>query len=358
MPSPSLSWGLIIPTYQREKILPTCLQLAVNQTRQPVEIIIVDGSDHWQATRDQVMAEIAIQAPEIRWVYVAADCRSSALQRNQGIALATADVVFLLDDDSFMYPTCAAEIMRVYEADPDGAVQGVQASLASASPTEVTVSDIQKATGWSSEQVSRFGTLKTWIWKHIFLMNAELLCIPYEQRFPTHLLPAAVERLQVYPVKLFHGCRMTFRRLAIAAEGFEPLLMYYAICEDMDASYRVSRRGALLEATEAQLYHFHSSSGRVSRYTVSALSALNQALFLRKNSDCLGRDQRRFYVLTLRRLVAELFKDALSRRWSLPQVRGLLTALRYAPTLFAMPSADLEPWYPSLQKQILEANRS
>jgi glycosyltransferase involved in cell wall biosynthesis len=57
------------------------------------------------------MAEIASISSDILWVYNSAEHRSSTLQRNQGLQLATADVVFLLDDDSLMYPTCAEEIM-------------------------------------------------------------------------------------------------------------------------------------------------------------------------------------------------------------------------------------------------------
>jgi GT2 family glycosyltransferase len=353
--SQRLDWGVVVATYQREKILPTCLKLAATQTRQPLEIIVVDSSDNWQTTREQVLAEVAAHHSEIRWVYVAAEQRSSALQRNQGILLATADVLFLLDDDSFMYPDCAEQIMQIYEADPAGVVQGIQAGLADLSPTE-TVADSQKVVGWSSGQVSQFGQLKSWIWKHVFLMNVDVLCIPYNQTFPHYELPDAVQQFQIYPVKILHGCRMTFRRPALTAELFEPLLLYYAMCEDMDLSYRVSQRGALLEATEAKLYHFHSGSGRVSRYMVSALSALNQALFLKKNSDNLRRDCVRFYVLTTRRLLAEFLKDSLSQRWSLPQLRGLLTAIRYSIPLFAMSPQQLETWYPSLQKQILKSD--
>ncbi len=349
-----LSWGVVVATYQREKILPICLKLAATQTRKPVEIIVVDGSDNWQTTRDQVMAEVAAPDDGIRWVYVAAEQRSSAIQRNQGILLATADVLFLLDDDSFMYPDCAEQIMQIYEADHQGVVQGVQAALAYQSPTDATIADVQKVTGWSSRQISGAGKLKNWIWKHLFLMNVDVLCIPYNQTFPQHELPGSLQQFKIYPVKILHGCRMTFRRPVLTAELFEPLLLYYAMCEDMDLSYRVSQHGALLEATEAKLYHFHSGSSRVSRYTVSALSALNQALFIKKNSDNLSRDRRRFYVLTARRVLAEFLKDSLSRRWTLPQMRGLLTAIRYSVPLFAMSPQALEAWYPNLQHHILK----
>lgn len=352
----TLSWGLVIATYNREKILPECLKLAIAQTRLPSEIIVVDASANWQDTRDRVWREVVPTAPNLRWVYEAATQRGLTQQRNQGIRLATADIVFLIDDDSLMYPTCAEQIMRVYEADEQGVVRGVQASLTEQPPSDVAIADERKQTGWSKDSSS---DLRRWIWKHIFLMDISKLWIPYDGALPQHPLPlpAALARLNVYSMPMFHGCRMTYRREAIAQTLFEPLLRYYAAIEDADASYRVSRQGILLEAPDAKLHHFNSGSGRLSRYQVAALSALNQVACLRKHSNDLQRDRRKFRWLMARRTIAELLKDGLSRRWSLPQVRGTLTAWRYAQQIFALSLTELEQWYPRFQQALLTSDR-
>lgn len=353
-----LSWGLVIATYQREKILSQCLQLAVEQTRKPGEIIVIDASENWQSTRSQIMAEIAANYPEIRWIYQAADQRGLPLQRNQGLALATADIAFLLDDDSLMYPTCAEEIMRVYEADTEGVVKGVQSILASTLPSEVTVTDTPKAVGSYRDQwIPGIESVQRFIWRHLFLMDSDFLCIPYDGEFPNYSVPPSLSHLNVRPVKIFHGCRMTYRREAIAQEPFEPLLLFYALLEDMDASYRVSRHGMLLETSDAKLHHFQSSSGRLSRYVVSILSAMNQAVCLRRYSNDLKRDRDRFYWLTVRRVLAEMFKDGLSRRWTFPQVRGLLSALKYSPQVFKLSDEELAHWYPCFQKELIASGK-
>ncbi len=49
------------------------------------------------------------------------------MQRNQAMELVRADIVFLIDDDSFMYDDCAAEILAVYEKDEAGAIAAVGA---------------------------------------------------------------------------------------------------------------------------------------------------------------------------------------------------------------------------------------
>jgi glycosyltransferase involved in cell wall biosynthesis len=354
----SLSWGLIVATYQRELILPQCLQLVVQQTRQPLEIIVIDASDNWESTRSKVMAEIAATAPHIRWVYAPARQRGLPLQRNQGMELATADILFFLDDDSLMHSTCAEEIMRIYEADTELAVAGVQASLTDEMPSDVVVEDEKKKVGWSGNGwLPVVSALHQFVWRNIFLMDSTNLCVPYYGTFPKHEIPVPIQAMKVFPVNVSHGCRMTFRREAIVREKFEALLMYYALNEDMDASYRVSRYGVLLEAMNAHLHHFHSNSGRLSRYIVTALSALNQAVCVRRYSDDLRRDRLKFYWLTFRRGIAEILKDGLSRRWTFPQARGILISFKYAPLVFKMSDQQLAEWYPRFQQEFVQSGR-
>lgn len=341
----SLSWGLVIATYRHESILPICLKLAAEQTRRPKEIIVVDASEYWQETKKYIKEKIAVFYPEIRWVYVDADYRSTAMQRNQGVYFATADILFLLDDDSLMYSTCAEEIMQIYEADPEGTIQGVQASLAAQPP--YTNAPKLPQSNWFTHLIRR-------CLDDLLLTKTELLCIPYEQNFPKYEIPLTVQHFNAHLVKILQGCRMTFRRSVIATERFEPLLLYYAIYEDMDASYRVSRHGALVESVEAKIYHAQNDLSHISRCNQLVLSALNQVFFLKKNSDNLNRDRLRFYLLMLRRLVAEFIKDIFNQRWSLPQVRGLLIALKYSLPMFAMHPLKLEAWYPRLQEQLIQ----
>jgi glycosyltransferase involved in cell wall biosynthesis len=334
------------------------LELVVEQTRQPVEIIVVDASENWESTRNKILTEIAETAPHIRWVYTSARQRGLPLQRNQGLELATADILFFLDDDSLMHPTCAEEIMKIYEADTQQAVMGVQASLTDDMPSDVVVRDEKKPVGWSGNGWIPFiSALHQFVWRNIFLMDSTKLCVPYYGYFPEHDIPQPIQALDVFPVNVSHGCRMTFRRDVITREKFEPLLMYYALNEDMDASYRVSKHGVLLEAVNAKLHHFHSNSGRLSRYIVTALSALNQAVCVKRYSDNLQRDRLRFYWLTFRRGIAEIFKDGLSRRWTFPQARGIFVSFKYAPLVFSMSDRELAEWYPRFQEEFVQSGR-
>src|SRR5262249_52513802 len=151
------------------------------------EIIVVDASPGWEKTRDDVLANLAAAHPEIRWNYVAAEKRSSAAQRNQGIRLATADVLLLIDDDSLMYPDCAEQILRIYEADPEGVVAGVNAMHVPVPPDDPQDALAQKP--------SEHGTTKHYspVARAIRgLLRADDLFVPYDADFPQHPLPEAL----------------------------------------------------------------------------------------------------------------------------------------------------------------------
>jgi GT2 family glycosyltransferase len=353
-----LSWGLVIATYQRENVLIECLKLAISQTVKPVEIIIIDGSPNWDRTRSKILSEVGGRSDNIRWRYEAADALSIPVQRNQGIRLATADIVFLIDDDSLMYPTCAEEILKVYEADKECTVKGVQPELAP--PPQNMMEEERKETGYFTyESLARRPALKSilnWVGRQIFLMNVLKMFIPYDGSF--HLkLPQGMNNLKVVPTALLEGCRMTYRLDAIRQEPFESHLLYYAAGEDLDASYRVSRHGCLLTAIDAQLHHYQSKSGRMSRFAVTSLSATNLAFCIRKHSTTFRKNKQQYYVLMIRRIIAETFKDILSRRWTLPQVRGLLFALIYADKIFSSSQEDLAKWYPLFQSSLFSSDR-
>lgn len=354
----SLSWGLIVATYQREKVLPLCLRLAMEQTRPPIEVVVIDASEDWEHTRRTIMETIAIHYPYVKWTYDPAQLRSICAQRNQAMEHATADILFFMDDDSLMYPTCAEEIMRVYEADEAQTIVGVQGAACDNPPIDTVSAGGKKLTGSHSEnpQSGRgvFHMMRDWIWRNVLLMDATKLFLPYDGNFPQHSVPGSMRGLNVAPTRLFQGYRMTYRRNVIERVRFDAVLRYYAAGEDLDASYRASRHGPLLVALNSKLHHYQSASGRLSRYKVTVLALLNQAVLLRKNASDLPRMKRRYYARAFRRMAAEAIKDGLSRRWSLPQFRGVVVALFHSRKVFSVPADKLGDWYGQFQQAFLE----
>lgn len=349
----STSWSLVIATYNRASILETCIALAIDQDCPPKEIIVVDASQEWLRSRDIISAMAKMAS--INCVYLQADEKSLTIQRNQGIAAASSDVIFLIDDDSLMHPSCASEIISIYDADTEGVLAGVQASLTSDIPHKATITDSRKDSGKTdlSSGSKIWSFVKQWIWREIFLMNSSKLFICYDGTFYRRKLPKNLSTLEISSTDLFHGCRMTYRRASVKKELFDPTLLSYCPMEDLDASYRVSRHGMLVTAEKAKLHHFESGAGRVKRRQAAMLTVLNQAFLIRKHSADVQLRQIEFDRLLIRRIFSEFFKDLLSRRWNLPQLRGLLAARRYLTPIFTMPEKELVHFYRNLQTKIL-----
>lgn len=352
--APPLHWALVMATYNRYHILRRCVRLALDQSRPPSEIIIVDASDGWVESRDALLQEFGERLSGLRFEYYPARVRSLTHQRNQALEYPTSDIVFMVDDDSLMFPDCAEEIMRVYEKDPDGSIAGVCANLADHAPDEPGAGLPAGGEGAASKP-SIMSRVRYFLERRL---DVELLLLPYDNSYPDRPLPPGLLSDEVVRCRYFHGMRMTYRRAFVQREGFDELLQRYAAAEDLDASYRVSRHGALVIATKARLYHAQDSSARLSRYTRNSLGLLNLAVLYRLKAADPVRTLRAFRSRVWRRLVVDAARDVLRGRVTMPCVRADWYALRMLPGLLGRSEAELKSWYPRFQVELVERNPS
>jgi glycosyltransferase involved in cell wall biosynthesis len=341
-----LTWALVVATYMREDLLPRCLRLGAAQTRPPLEIIVVDSSPGWESTRERVLREIAPRWPGIRWHYVKAERRSLPSQRNQGIRAASADVVFLFDDDSLMYPDCAAEIMRVYDADNGRSVVGVNATNVAAPPDASPGSEVSVPTEFTSAK--NYGPVARWV-RH--QLRADDIFIPYDRSYPAHPLPTAVAALAVDRWPMGAGWGLTFRREICRAEPFEEILINYAAGEDSDMSYRATRRGVYVGARRGRLCHLGAASGRAPTFVWAAFNMLNPVVLHALYSTDRRRSRMLHRRMLARRVLISVAKDLYYRRWTMPTARGALLALSMVGTIFRKSEQELRAWYPQFQAE-------
>lgn len=345
------TWALGIATYNRHDVLMQCLRLAVAQTRPPIEVIVVDASKDWDVTRDKVMAELAPNHPDIKWVYEPARRPSAAVQRNQASDLATADVVFLFDDDSFMYPTAAEEIMKLYDADSDDQVAGVAAALAAKPPPdavdEKAVEEIEAArVAPTVKNYSLFTRLVRGV------LNADHMFVPYDEDFPENPVPESLKHLHVGRRKLMAGMTMTARRDWLVEHRFSEILADRGP-EDSDISYRLSRRGAVLTALDAKVFHVGSPSGRFSSYSREALGFLGPIVLHRQYSTDLARTRREQKKMLRGRAMVGLLKDLKNKEFDLPRFRGTRFAVKHMDKVLDMTPEEIEAWYPQFQQDVI-----
>jgi GT2 family glycosyltransferase len=88
---------------------------------------------------------------------------------------------------------------------------------------------------------------------------------------------------QVVEVECMRGLCMAFRREVFDHERFDEALVGYAFKEDVDFSYRVSRRYRLLQVPKARCAHLESSAGRLPTHSLMRLALRNHLYLHRKN---------------------------------------------------------------------------
>lgn len=354
-PSPvaAQDWALCVSTYNRGDMLCDCVRAALASTERPAEIVIVDASADWPQHRDRVAAVVAA-AGGCPLTYVPARRKSLTVQRNQAVALARADILFMIDDDALLHPGCAAQIMARYRADDRGRIVAISAC-------NTPLAD--PATGAPRKPTNRAGALvadRTGpAQRGIDMVLHHLLMIPARQRFLGYDRPE--QRWQgdaslpkgLFRVDFIIGFALTLRRDLALREPFDEGLVGSAIAEDLDASYRFGRHGLLAIAPDAQIHHLEAAAGRDRRRINAALAVLNVAYFIRRNSDRQARDLARYALWYLRMTLAELPKDIAGGRWDLPQLRGALMAGRHLPALLRQPRAGLPAWYQDLQTRLM-----
>jgi len=339
-----LNYSVVMCTYNRPDVVKQSLRLCLKQTLPPKQVIVVDATPDWESLKNAVIGELDCP-PEIELVYLKADKKSAAAQRNQGILAAEkVDVLFFIDDDSFMYDSCAENVLKLYEKDVEGAVAGIQAALAN-HPPESSVERVEAIE--SKKRLMELGFVRFLqnklrvIFKYIFLMSSTQLFIPYWGKFERSK-PVDIRGREFHSLQLFQGCRMSFRYELIRECLFDGDLVKYSAGEDSDLSYRISHQGHLLECSDAFIFHKTAAAGRLSRFKSTSMYSFNLALFVRKNSTNLGRDRGRYLLLSCRRVIAEFFKDLLSMRFSFPQLRGLLVGTFYGLKLLFKKEMDHE----------------
>lgn len=351
------TWCLAIATYKRHAVLEQCVARALAQSRPPDEVVVADASPDWEEGAARI--EALCKEAGVACRYVKADLPSLTIQRNQTIDLATSDILFMIDDDAMLFADSAERVLEVYEADVGTRISGVMLATSERHPPPLdgrpaadTSNSIEiKASGrrrWSSDSV-----IGRMIYRELFLMARERVFVPYKGSYPDHAMPDEVREFGCFPVQLFKGYAMTYRRSVIEKVRFSTLLRGYCPAEDLDASYRASAYGCLVVAPKARIHHIEAASGRLKRRVATLLSASNIAVFLREHADGDRARKFDFAVMMLRRLLAEFFKDMGSGRFDFPQVRGILQSLSVSRRVFATPIEELPAYYAKVQGDLL-----
>jgi succinoglycan biosynthesis protein ExoA len=252
----SESISVVICTKDRHAILGDCLASLARQTRLPEEVLIVDAS----ATPAEAQAETFRRA-------VGERCSTRLLraepgltrQRNRGIDATSGSIVLFLDDDVVLEPEYVAEILAVYERDTEHTVGGVGGAIVPDPTPEQSCfhrgfARLFLLPSYGTGQVKRSG-------------HPEFLFNPSEET----------------RVGFLSGCNMSYRREAIGGERFDERLSGYALGEDLEFSYRLSRHRRLKLTPRARLDHREVGGGRPDHRRRNEASAFHHYQFFREH---------------------------------------------------------------------------
>jgi GT2 family glycosyltransferase len=226
-----LTVSIIIPTIGRPDDLKRTLQSIVRQTTLPREVILVDASGSKEG--EQTLTEI-FRTTSIRRTFLPTK-RGSCFQRNKGGKASKGDILLFLDDDVELEPQYLAELRQAYEND----------------------SEVKGATGYivNAEENNPLMLL----YKKLFLLSHN----GGKGRLQASGYPGWNFKPDVLTtVEIMSGCNFSLRRSLFADYHFNEIFKGYSLMEDVELSYRLSRRFKLVQIPQARLQHFMSGVGR------------------------------------------------------------------------------------------------
>ena len=273
-----LTYDAVIATRNRPEALALSLPLLLRQSRPPARLIIVDASDDNAETLRTIEAATSDWSGEVVIKYAPAGL---PLQRNLGLAHVTAPIVLFPDDDSWLLPGAAEEILAVYERDADHQIAAVCAAEALSSPANVKDAASYKMSVHHKRE-ARLRRFRNFLESRLTLLKPSLLLGNVLNS--RHTVPEWCDGMNVVPVPYMTGFRMSFRTSAIRLTGFDEALVEYAVDEDIDASFSAMRSGLVVAAREARIYHHRCPGGRGNSFARGRMEVLNRAYVVLKHA--------------------------------------------------------------------------
>jgi glycosyltransferase involved in cell wall biosynthesis len=252
---PGSGSAFVIATRNRPYDLVRTVESLLAQTVMPAELCIVDSSDE-TPTRSQVEKLCADAKLALDYYHPAP--KGLTIQRNAGIDRTQGDLVFFIDDDVALAPDCHEAILEEY-AKWGPELGGVRATPERpARPSRITIAyrKLFGIGGWWPEASGR-------VRRGFYVEGVS-------------------ESAGVRGLEYFNGWFMSYRREVFDHERFDEALSGYGYKEDIDFSYRVSRRYKLVQTPRARCDHLKSGASRMSSHQLQRMNLANQFYLHRK----------------------------------------------------------------------------
>lgn len=254
--------AFIIATRNRPDDLLHTIRSLLGQTVLPSELCVVDSSDETPTRAD--IEKLCAEAG-VRLDFHHPAPRGLTIQRNIGIARTSGDPVFLIDDDVEMAPDCHERILDTYgdweskhngKGKPLGGVRATPVRPARPSRLTILYRKLFGIGGWWPEST---GKVRAGFYAEGISDSAGIRKVEY-----------------------FNGWFMSYKREVFEHELFDEKLAGYGYKEDIDFSYRVSRRYTLLQDPKARCDHLKAPAARLNSHNLQRMNIANQFYLHRK----------------------------------------------------------------------------
>jgi GT2 family glycosyltransferase len=221
----------------------------------PAELVVVDSSDQ-TPTRPEI--EQLCSAAGIKLDYHHPAPRGLTVQRNVGIDRSAGDPVFFVDDDVWLDADCHEQILDEYERwGPE--LGGVRATPKRPARPSLGTRLYRKLFGIGGWWPEASGKIR-----------------------PGFYAEGVSDSAGVRRLEYFNGWFMSYRREVFEHERFDEALAGYGYKEDIDFSYRVSRRYVLVQTPKARCDHLKSGASRLNSHQLQRMNLANQFYLHRK----------------------------------------------------------------------------
>lgn len=321
--APRIRSSFIVCTKDRPDDLRACVRSIVRQDILPYELIIVDASTSPIASRNYEQAAGLMRGMPVKLGYYESPRASLPYQRNLSVQASTGDILFFFDDDVILQADFHSRMLSLYEQYATDEVGGIQ-GMANNAPQP---------------------SLKGRLFRFIFL--------------PERTPPALVQRVhpsgfqymrfvtqsdEVAEIEWMSGYCMSLKREVFDAFCFDDRVHGYG-GEDIEFSYRVSRKYRLLRAACAPLIHTESSIARPAPEELAEIRAVDRHYLFHKNMPQRKRNRVAYFWALFGHVLMAGF-NAIQHRdagYLVGTIRGLRRIIRgQVPSVDSLWSVDRE----------------
>lgn len=276
--------SVIIPTRNRSQPLARTLQSLSQQSFQPIEAIVIDGSAD-DNTQNLCQTEFPDLQTKIK--YFRATEIGAATQRNQAMIHTSQNVIWLMDDDILLEPECLDRLWNALQS--DSLIGGVNAMI---------TNQRYLPPGQISRRLFHFLHGRTEVSYAGKCIGPALNLLPEDN--PN--LP------EVVPVEWLNTTCTLYRKESLPEPLFPDNFTGYSLMEDVTLSLMVGKRWKLVNARTARIFHDSQPGDHKNNMTVLAKMELVNRYFVM--TKILERrqlsDYFKFFVFELFGIIAGL----------------------------------------------------